>query len=127
VARILLIGDDLVVVLFTCQGTADVANWASNLGGPTASQPRRLAPSREKAYQLYRWALEQNPALADGTDADVYAWLQKDLRVEGEGLPRCCKTFERYLREARAHYDDHKHQPRGGRQPGRSVVREGQV
>jgi DNA-binding NtrC family response regulator len=88
---------------------------------------RRLPPSREKAYQLYRWALEQDPGLADGTDADAFEWLQRDLRVEGEGLPRCCKTFERYLREARAHYDDHKNFTRTGRGLGRSVVRASQV
>jgi two-component system nitrogen regulation response regulator GlnG len=88
---------------------------------------RRLPPSRERAYQLYRWALEQHPDLASGTDADVFEWLQSDLRVEGEGLPRCRETFERYLREARAHHDDHKHQPRLGRPAGRCVVPAGQI
>jgi hypothetical protein len=86
-----------------------------------------LPPSREKAYQLFRWALEQRPELADRSDSEVFDWLQRDPRVEGEGLPDRSDTFERYLREARTHYDDHKHLPRSGRPLGRSVVRPHQV
>lgn len=82
-----------------------------------------LPPSRLKAYQLFRWALEQNPELVECSDAEVFRWLRQDPRVEGDGLPDRCDTFRRYLREARAHYQDHKHTPRANRPTGRSVVR----
>jgi DNA-binding NtrC family response regulator len=121
--------------VLTCR-RAEVGPDEVRLGAPPSLRPareeegaeaRRLPPSREKAYQLFRWALEQSPDLADRSDAEVFDWLQRDPRVEGEGLPDRSDTFERYLREARTHYDDHKHLPRAGRPLGRSTVRPHQV
>jgi DNA-binding NtrC family response regulator len=94
---------------------------------PATANGRQLPPSRERAYQLFRWALEQDPDLAGRTDAEVFRWLRRDVRVEGDGLPDSCDTFRRYLREARAHYHDQKNAPRAGREHGRSVVREDQA
>jgi DNA-binding NtrC family response regulator len=93
-------------------------------GGMTAEEPseRRLPPSRLKAYQLFQWALEQAPELGDAADAVVFRWLQEDPRVAGEGLPDRSATFERYLRDARAYYNDHKNTPRHARSYGSSVV-----
>jgi len=95
---------------------------------PAAGRPdvsasaRSLPPSRERAYRLYLWAVEQDPQLAGRGDAEVFRRLRRDPRVEGEGLPDSCDTFRRYLREARAFYDDSRHTARSGRPHGRSVV-----
>jgi DNA-binding NtrC family response regulator len=94
---------------------------------PPDAEGRPLPPSRERAYQMFLWALEQNPDLVDCTDAEVFRWLRQDLRVEGEGLPASCDTFRRYLREARAYHQDRKHNSRARRSTGRSVVRLSQV
>jgi two-component system NtrC family response regulator len=84
---------------------------------------RRLPLSRERAYRVFLDALQREPALADRTDAEVFRWLKADACGEDDGLPTSCATFQRYLREARAYYDTHKHTPRTGRLTGRSIVR----
>jgi two-component system response regulator AtoC len=93
-------------------------------GTPKPSPPKkRLPPSREKAYQLYKWATEVSPELAGKSDAEVFHWLQTDPRVAGEGLPRNVETFKKFLRDARRYYDDHKHAPPGStKSPGGSIV-----
>ena len=65
----------------------------------------------------------RDPALSGRTDAEVFHWLKEDAGGEDDGLPSNRETFERYLREARAHYDTHKHTRRAGRATGRSVAR----
>jgi DNA-binding NtrC family response regulator len=98
-------------------------------GDPDKKLPpsKGLSPSRVKAWGWYNWALERNPALAGRPDAEVFRWLQNDSRVAREDLPTRCDTFERYLREARAHYDDHKNTPPLDRPTGRSIVRLDQI
>jgi hypothetical protein len=84
----------------------------------------QLKPSREKAYRLFQWATGQKPDLT--RDRDVYDWLQEHSDVLEE-LPRF-DTWSKYLREARAHYQDHKHTPRSTKTPsGKSVVRRDQI
>jgi DNA-binding NtrC family response regulator len=88
---------------------------------------RGLPPSREKAYRLFCWAVAREPALANGSDAEVFRWLQRDQRVEHDDFPGSCATFCRYLREARLYYRSQKNSPRAGRPLGRSVVRVGEA
>jgi DNA-binding NtrC family response regulator len=90
--------------------------------GEPAGPGRKLPLSRERAYRAYLDAIRREPALAGGTDAEVFRWLKRDADG-GEGLPAGCATFQRYLREARAFYDDRRNTPRAGRPLGRSVVR----
>jgi two-component system NtrC family response regulator len=90
-------------------------------GGPPGAG-RGLPLSRERAYRAYLDALRREPALAGGADAVVFRWLKCDPDGS-EGLPASCETFQRYLRQARAFYDDRRNTPRAGRQLGRSVVR----
>jgi two-component system NtrC family response regulator len=93
---------------------------------PAAEAERKLPLSRERAYRAFLDAVRREPSLKDGTDAEVFRWLKADGRGEDDGLPASCETFQRYLREARAHYDAHKNTPRAGR-TGRSVVRADEV
>lgn len=90
--------------------------------GEHAEEP--LRPSREKAYRLFQWAMEQNPNLK--TDRDVYDWLNERTDVPEE-LPNF-PTWSKYLRESRAHHGDHKHTPRTKKRPsGKSVVLRDQI
>jgi hypothetical protein len=84
----------------------------------------QLKPSREKAYRLFCWAMEQEPTLK--TDLDVYNWLHERSDLPDE-LP-CFATWSKYLREARAYHQDHKHTPRRAKKAtGKSVVRNDQI
>jgi hypothetical protein len=85
----------------------------------------KLAPSRQKAYEQYRWALRMNTALQEARDQEVYDWL-KERPDEDEELPRF-DTWQRYLGEARAAYGTRKHNPRAGRESGRSVIRPDEI
>jgi len=96
-------------------------------GEKSLTPARGLPPSRLKAWQSYHLALERNPSLEGHTDADVFQWLQCDPRTDSDDLPDKCETFERYLREARAYYGDHKNTPRLARPTGRSIVRPDQI
>src|SRR5262249_3488292 len=91
-------------------------------GGESAEET--LKPSREKAYRLFQWAMEQNPSLK--TDKEVYDWL-----LERSDLPEELPNFgswSKYLRDARAYYSDHKHTPRTtNKVSGKSVVRRDQI
>src|SRR5262245_47011909 len=52
--------------------------WAAQRsdGSPgTRGSEEWLKPSREKAYRLFQWAMEQNPNLK--TDQEVYDWLNE--------------------------------------------------
>jgi DNA-binding NtrC family response regulator len=72
-----------------------------------AAARKPLPPSREKAWRLYRWALEQAPALRGAPYAKVFQWLTAKLAMDEEdrqGLPEKSETFERYVREAFAYY-----------------------
>jgi hypothetical protein len=91
-----------------------------------ADVERKLPLSRERAYRAFLDALRREPGLKEGSDAEVFRWLKLDEAAEDNGLPASCETFQRYLREARAHYDAHKNTPRIGR-TGRSVVRVNEV
>jgi DNA-binding NtrC family response regulator len=77
---------------------------------PTQPKPRRLPPSREKAWRLYQDALVVNPGLIGEPDAIVFEWLRKRSE-DREGLPPMCDTFKKYLREARNHYGCPKNEP----------------
>jgi DNA-binding NtrC family response regulator len=90
--------------------------------GELAEPGWKLPLSRERAYRAYLDAIRREPALAGVTDAEVFRWLKRDADGS-EGLPASCETFQRYLREARASYDDRRNSPRAGRPLGRSVVR----
>jgi DNA-binding NtrC family response regulator len=90
--------------------------------GEPAEPGRKLPLSRERAYRAYLDATRREPALAGGTDAEVFRWLKRDADGS-EGLPASCETFQRYLREARAFYGDRRNSPGAGRSLGRSVVR----
>jgi hypothetical protein len=80
----------------------------------------KLSPSRLKAWGQFRWAINENAALDGATDREVYEWLEENYKQES--LPSFA-TWGRYLREARAASGARKHNPRAGRNPGRSVVR----
>jgi hypothetical protein len=68
--------------------------------------------------------MEQDPNLK--TDRNVYDWLNGRSDVPEE-LPSF-GSWSKYLREARAHYKDHKHTPRTGRPTsGKSVVHRDQI
>jgi two-component system nitrogen regulation response regulator GlnG len=72
-----------------------------------SGERRPLPPSREKAWRLYLWAQQVDPALAGAPCAKIFHWLATKLAREGEGrqgLPEKCESFERYVREASAHY-----------------------
>jgi two-component system NtrC family response regulator len=90
--------------------------------GEPAEPGRKLPLSRERAYRAYLDAIRREPALAGGTDAEVFRWLKREADGS-EGLPTSCETFQRYLREARAFYGDRRNSPCAGRSLGRSVVR----
>jgi len=83
--------------------------------GPRTSIPA----SHERAYRLFQYAVSENPALASGTDRDVYDWLKE--RDSVEHLPGRYENFVRYLRAGRAHHDQRKNRP-GGPASGRSIV-----
>lgn len=92
--------------------------------GDGESVKEQLKPSREKAYRLFQWAMEQKPDLK--TDRDVYDWLNEypDLPDELPTFATWCK----YLREARAFHKDHKHTPRTTKVvSGKSVVRRDRI
>ena len=59
-----------------------------------------LLSAHEVAYQLLQVALEENPALAQGTDEAVYEWLRSRPQYRNQ-LPPSFETFSRYLRQAR--------------------------
>jgi hypothetical protein len=85
-----------------------------------------LSPSRQKAYQLYYWATQQNPDLRTATDKEVYDWLKEHPDVDDASLP-CFDTFQRYLRAARQFFGSQKNTPRAGRSDSRSVVRRDEI
>jgi hypothetical protein len=98
-----------------------VGGAKGTMPAPTIGQPegvRRLKKSRETAYRLFQWALDQKPELK--TDREVYDWLN-DHQDLPEELPSFA-SWSRYLREARDFHDDHKHAPRSGRPTGKSIV-----
>jgi hypothetical protein len=100
---------------------------AGQAEGDSESAEGSLKPSREKAYRLFQWAMEQNPDLK--TDREVYDWLQDrpDFPKEFEELPSF-QSWAKYLRDARAHYGDHKHTPRRNKAiSGKSVVHRDQI
>jgi hypothetical protein len=107
----------------SASGEADKPGDTSD-GDESAAIPK-LAPSRQKAFGQFRWAIEQNAALDGAADRDVYDWLTEHLD-DGEQLPTF-ETWGRYLREARAAADARKNTSRGGRCAGRSIARPEQV
>jgi DNA-binding NtrC family response regulator len=88
-------------------------------GGPAPRKPLSLA--REKVWQAYRRALEDNPGLVGEPDARVFEWL-RGRPGDLEGLPENCETFKKYLRVARAYYGCPKNTPTSNRPGGKSVV-----
>jgi hypothetical protein len=95
-------------------------------GAESAEKPdANLSPSRMKAYQQYRWAVEQNAELNGATDRKVYDWLAEHLD-DGEQLPSFA-TWDRYVRKARAAENTRKNTPRRRRQTGRSIVRPDEI
>ena len=87
------------------------------------SRPAKLQPCQEKAYQAWKFALEQMPPSSDGKlprEKEVFLWLREygpaDLK-----LPANPKTWEKHARAGRKFYDDLKNTPRGGR-TGRSII-----
>jgi hypothetical protein len=85
----------------------------------------KLAPSRQKAYSQFCWAIQQNTALTGSTDRSVYDWLTEHLD-DGEQLPAFA-TWCRYLRVIRAASDARRNTPRVGRELGRSIARSDQI
>lgn len=96
------------------------ANGASEQGKGAS-----LARSRQKAYGQYLDAVRRNPELDNATDRKVYDAVKESLDT-GEALPTLA-TWSKYLRDARKHYDAHKHEPRAGRQHGMSVAQRDQI
>jgi hypothetical protein len=97
---------------------------AGQAEGATESAQGQLKPSREKAYGQFQWAMGVNATLE--TDRQVYDWL-KERQELSEDLVNFA-SWSKYLREARAHYENHKHTPRTARKAtGKSVVRPDQI
>ena len=88
--------------------------------GDSPEPDNPLSPSRRKAYDAYTTAISQNPALAEATDDDVYAWIREHMDRDEYPSPPTCGSFKAYLRGARQHYKTQKNTPTGGR-TGRSV------
>jgi integrase len=65
--------------------------------------PEALTPSQEGAWQAWKWAIGQNPALAKAEDREVYEWLSGRSDFPGK-LPPTIVTWARYLSLARAFY-----------------------
>lgn len=92
----------------------------------SAPAAKALRPSRERAYRLFQYAISKRPELAAATDRQVHDWLTQDPET-CDHIPRRFDTFSTYLREARAHYDDRKHNPRHRRMTGRSIVHSDEI
>jgi hypothetical protein len=84
-----------------------------------------LAPSRQKAYSQYQWAVRTNAKLQGATDQQVYDWLAAHIE-DGEQLPSF-STWGRYLRDARATHGTSKHNRRAGRETDRNIARPDQI
>lgn len=80
--------------------------------------PKRPRPCDQKAFSQYRRAMEQQPTLK--TDDEAYDWLKNDAEADDAPLPRR-DHWKRYLRKARAFFDQRKNGPRIGNET-RSVV-----
>jgi hypothetical protein len=105
-------------------GVTGAPDMAEGPEGDNESAEPALKPSREKAYQQFLWAMEQDRSLK--TDQGVYDWLKKHSD-EPEELP-AFDTWSKYLREARAYHQDHKHTPRSIKKAsGKSTVRRDQI
>ena len=91
----------------------------SNCIGHTSERP---SPAAEMAYRAYQEAAEKHGARID--DKKAYEWLRTFRKTE-HALPPY-ENWARYLRQARQHYRDQKHQPRKGR-TGRSIVHPSEI
>lgn len=103
------------------------ATRASEQGEEAGGQDgaKSLVPSRQKAYGQYLDAVRRKPELANATDREVYDAVKEQLE-SGESLP-IFGTWSRYLRDARSFHDANKHEPRTGREHGKSIVRHDQI
>ena len=93
---------------------------------PEIATKKSLPPSREKAWQLYNWAITQDPGPTKHTDAGVYEFLKKTQHLDADDLPGTAESFAAMLREARRHYGVSKNQPRSGRD-GRNIHKKDEI
>lgn len=91
----------------------------------TATAKANLPPSRLRAWSLYMQAVAEEPELQRKTDRETHDWITDNLLDKGESIPPFA-TWRRYLSEARAAFNQRKHEPRSGR-TGRSIVRRDQI
>jgi hypothetical protein len=134
------LGRDLWRVAVEHELTAVRRRWspssavAADPGGPKGeegeednrkgSERSKLPPAREKAYQQFQWAVQQDAALEGATDRDVYEWLKEKLD-EDDKLPSFA-SWSKYVRDARKIQGVSKHTSRAGR-TGRSIVTPDQI
>jgi hypothetical protein len=91
------------------------------------SEEKSLDLPAERAYRLYKWAIDQDPGLADAKDLTVFNRLRKDPKIDQKkDLPWGFESFQTLLGRARNHYGTSKHQPRRGR-AGRSIKKSGEI
>jgi hypothetical protein len=95
---------------------------ASGVSGCVDDMTDRPSPAAENAYRAYQEAAEKHGARID--DKKAYEWLRTFRKTE-HALPPY-ENWARYLRQARQHYRDQKHQPRKGR-TGRSIVHPSEI
>jgi integrase len=69
--------------------------------------PSGLKPAEANAWQLYQWAMKENPVLAEAKDRDVFTWLQKQAALPAK-LPPLFPTFARYIAAARLFHNCRK-------------------
>ena len=70
---------------------------------PRKPREYKLVDSHRVAWDAYQFAIKTNPALAHGTDQQVYEWLVCRPEFAGQ-LPPTVVTFWRYLSQARKHF-----------------------
>lgn len=103
------------------QAVTPAATDAHDEQGHAATQVTpSLRPSVEKAYRQYLFAAERLGP--DVTDRDAYDWLEK--HPDGDDELPSFDTWSKYVRTARKAHGQPKNQPRNGREPGRSIVRD---
>jgi integrase len=74
---------------------------------PASLVPRVLNPAPTACYRALQWAIKTEPALAGGTDRQVFEWLEGRADCPHK-TPPSVETFFRYVSMARLFYDCRK-------------------
>ena len=72
--------------------------------------PEKLKPSEERDWRAYQWAIEQRPALAGVSLADLFRFLQQSADSPF-AMPPTFDTFRRRVSSARLFYEGPKGEP----------------